>query len=558
MKKTLFIGIDAACWEYLNPLLEAGRLPTVQKLMEKGSWGVLDSTLPAQTPTAWSSIITGKNPGKHGIFDFLLRLPNGQSFITANANHRLGTTFWKLLNDQGIRVGLVDIPFTYPIDPLDGFLVCGFGTPDTTKDIVYPEHEIKWIMDNFEGFSPFVDPLLLRKGSPEEIFEAERRQQSYFVEIAIQLSKRHHIQVLAINLLFPDHANHKMPSMEQVEKAICLSDADLGRIIREFEPDNIMLFSDHGSRRVKGDFLLHAWLRDRGYCLQISRAPKERIDALNWALKRWTQKRGWSGSSEKILRNIANRLLLWLPGNGSSVQWRFLDQQVPYAYEHVFLDEEIDMYKSQVLLGSSYSGLLHFNDNGFKKQVNLSSMDKMERLTEISEELSEITDPETGRHLLAGVFRSEALYNGPANQLAPDLILDIYDSPWNILSTFRRGYLGESIRNKYFAENYSDFGHHSKLGVFVFSGQDFKSESDEFHGHVMDLPATLLYLYDVPIPSDFDGTVLTSVINSEFLEQHAIKNQPGDKDDIYIINEILSKEEEIKLSEHLQALGYLD
>ena len=100
MKKTLFIGIDAACWEYLNPLLEAGRLPTVQKLMEKGSWGVLDSPLPAQTPTAWSSIITGKNPGKHGIFDFLLRLPNGQRFITANANHRLGTTFWKLLNDQ--------------------------------------------------------------------------------------------------------------------------------------------------------------------------------------------------------------------------------------------------------------------------------------------------------------------------------------------------------------------------------------------------------------------------------------------------------------------------
>jgi predicted AlkP superfamily phosphohydrolase/phosphomutase len=558
MKKTLFVGLDAACWEYLNPLIEAERLPNVQKLMENGSWGILDSTLPAQTPTAWSSIITGKNPGKHGIFDFLLRLPGGDSFVTANANHRLGTPFWKLLNDQGLRVGLINIPFIYPIDPLDGFLVCGFGTPDTIKGVVYPEREIRWIVDSFEGFSPVVDPLILRKGSPEEIFEAERRHQSQFVEIALELSERHQVHVLAINLLFPDHANHRMPRMEEVEQAICLSDADLGRIIREFEPDNVMLFSDHGSRRVKGDFLLHAWLRDRGYCVQISRTPEERIDALNWVLKRWSQKRGWSGSSEKILRNIANRTLLWLPGNGSSIHWKTLDQQIPFAYEHVFLKEEIDISKSQILLGSSYSGLLHFNDIGYKKQGNTSSLGSSNRMTEIVEDLSEITDPETGQRILTGVYRSEVLFSGPVSQLAPELILDIYDSPWNILSTFRRGYLGESVRNKYFAENYSDFGHHSKHGIFVFSGQDFKSNAIKFHGHVMDLPTTLLYLYDVPLPLDFDGSVLTDVIRSEFVEKHPLKRQPGDNNDNYHLNEVLTDEDEVKLSEHLRALGYLD
>lgn len=557
MKKTLFVGLDAACWKYLNPLLEDGRLPTITKLMETGSWGVLESTLPAQTPTAWSSIITGKNPGKHGIFDFLLRKPGSQQFVPANAKLRLGTPFWKLLNDQGYRVGLVNIPYTYPIEPLDGFVVCGFGTPDSIEGAVYPESENSWMGEHFKDFKPVVNPKLLRTGSPEEIYEAEREHQAMFISIALELSKRNKIDVLAINLLFPDHANHKMPKMEDVEQAICESDTDLDRLIQGYEPDNVMLFSDHGSRRVKGDFLLHAWLRDRGLCVQLPRTPSEQQGAVNWVLKRLMEKKGWSGIPEKIARNLAKGVLLGMPYNNSSRFWRYFERQVPYAYEHVFFSGEIDMTRSPFYLGSSYAGLLYFNDNGHNIG-DFFALENSNRLSEIIEQLSEISDPETGERIFSGVFKSESLYSGSAVTLAPDLVLDFYDSPWNILGTFRRGYVGESVHGRYYSENYNDYGHHSRKGIFVFSGQDFKTGSSGNKGHVMDIPATLLQIYGIPVPEDYDGILLREVIDPEFIQHHPLQTQPGDEVDDQSRFDDYLREEPKKMLEHLKALGYLD
>jgi len=558
MKRTLFVGFDAACWEFFDPLIKRGCLPHIQQLMESGSWGVLESTLPAQTPTAWSSIITGKNPGKHGIYDFLLRIPGQKGFVPPTAKHRLEFPFWKWLNENGLRVGLVNVPFTYPIEPLEGFLVCGFGSPNTNEGIVYPENEIGWISEHIDGFRPIVDPMILRRGTAEEIYRAERKNQSQFIDIALELSSRYQVDVLVINLLFPDHANHKMPRMEDVERAIIASDNDLGRLINHFEPDNVMLFSDHGSRRVKGDFLLHAWLRDKGYCVQLHRTPAERADSMNWVLKTWFEDRGWSGRTEKIARKITSKGLLRLPGGKSSIYWRIVDTQIPFAYEHVFLKEDLDTSRSQILLGSSYSGVLHFNDNGYKFPEMNSTDDRTRRLSSSIEELSERSDPDTGQSLFTKVYKSDSIYNGPATQLAPDLIIDIYDSPWNILSTYRRGYLGESVKNRYFAQNSKDFGHHSKYGIFIFSGQDFKPDTNGLQGHVMDLPATILYLYDIPVPNDFDGHVMSEVINSEFIDRHPFEFQPGERKENTSLNYSVSSEEDELLVEHLRALGYLD
>jgi predicted AlkP superfamily phosphohydrolase/phosphomutase len=552
MKRTLFVGLDAACWEYLDPLLLAGRLPTVARLMNNGSWGTLDSTLPAQTPTAWSSIITGKNPGKHGVFDFLMRVPGSHTFNPISARTRQGMPFWKRLNESGIRVGLVNAPFTYPIEPLDGFMVCGFGTPDSVRDLVFPEHELGWIEERHGVLTPVVPTRILRTGTPVEIFEAELRQQTRFVEVALELAGRYQVEILVINLLLPDHANHKMPRMADVERAICESDADLSRLLEAFEPDNVMLFSDHGSRRVKGDFLLHAWLRDQGYCVQIPRQPGERAEALNFVLQRWLREQGHTGLREKVLRAASRSALLGLPNGSASRYWRQLDEKYPFAHEHVFLSDEIDPTRSQVFLGSAYAGLLHFNHR------QRSSGEHSVLFEEIAEKLVKLSDPDTGQPLFSACYSPEAIYQGPASQSAPDVILDIYDSPWNILATFRRGYIGETVRNRYFGENFRDFGHHSRKGIFIFSGSDFKAGLSGIEGHILDLPATLLHLYDVAIPEDYDGTVLTDVICDAFMDHHPVQSQVGEVGAYQLLGESYTEEENQVLVEHLRALGYLD
>lgn len=558
MKKTLFVGFDAACWDYFNPLLESGRLPTIQSLMDSGSSGTLESTIPAQTPTAWSSIITGKNPGKHGIFDFVLKNPVGLEFIPADANMRLGTPFWQRLNDAGTRVGLVNIPFNYPLEDVDGFAVSGFGTPDAQDNVVYPVEANDFVNERYPGFKPVVPPDTLRHGSPEEIYNAERDHQQTFVEIALKLARRFDVQVLAINLLFPDHANHKMPDMVDVEKAICASDEDLNQLIKGFKPDNVMLFSDHGSRRVKGEFLLHAWLRDQGYCVQQRRSSAERSEAANWVIRQWLVKHKMSGIREKVSRRLVQPLLRVMPDDAGSTYWRQINARVPYAYEQIVFSEDLDPTLSPIILGSSYSGLLYLNSKSRIKDDNGTEKNQEDILDSLRQQLLEINDPDTGEKLFPDIYDSKSIYSGPAVMYSPDLIIDIYESQWNVLGTFRRGYVGESVQDRYFSSNFRDFGHHTRDGIYIFSGMDFRRNLDGDRAHVIDLPATLIYLYNQPVPDDYDGKVMDAVIDAGFIAQHPIEYRPGDLVDTQDILNQFAASEAYTLDEHLKALGYLD
>ena len=69
-KKTFLIGIDGCSWNYVDPLLKKGKLPNIEFLIKNGTRSILNSTIPAVSPVAWSTFITGKQPDKHGIFDW--------------------------------------------------------------------------------------------------------------------------------------------------------------------------------------------------------------------------------------------------------------------------------------------------------------------------------------------------------------------------------------------------------------------------------------------------------------------------------------------------------
>src|SRR5207253_5408258 len=88
------------------------------------------STLPPWSFQAWSSFMTGKNPGKHGIYDFF-RTPVGTYDLEfVNADHRRGgATFWEVLSKAGRRVVSIAIPGTFPPDPVNGVMISGFDFP---------------------------------------------------------------------------------------------------------------------------------------------------------------------------------------------------------------------------------------------------------------------------------------------------------------------------------------------------------------------------------------------------------------------------------------------
>jgi predicted AlkP superfamily phosphohydrolase/phosphomutase len=183
--------------------------------------------------------------------------------------------------------------------------------------------------------------------------------------------------------------------------------------------------------------------------------------------------------------------------------------------------------------------------------------DRYSLAAEIASRLLEVREPDTGRPLFSNIYTATDLYEGPATDFAPDLVLDSYDMGWNIRSTqyvpgpqrMHHGYFVSSVNRR-------DFGWHSRDGVFVFSGQDFITGSAPNGAHVTDISSTLLHLYGIPVPEDFDGRVLTELMASEY-KQRAVLTQPGDEAEIALEDGDLSVEDSEALKDHLKALGYL-
>ncbi|MCI0394402.1 MAG: alkaline phosphatase family protein [Chloroflexi bacterium] len=562
--RTLVVGLDAACWEYVTPLLAAGRLPALQRLMAEGTWGALHSTLPALTPTAWASIVTGKNPGKHGVFDMLWRRPGTYEFQPTSSAVRVGTPFWQHLNARGIRVGLVNVPFTHPPGEIDGFIVCGFGTPESVANVAgpaglaSPAGALAWIQERFGDYTPRGRLKELRKTtSLDKLLADEREHQARQAQIASGLAQLYQVDVLVINLMLLDHVNHYATRPDQIEAAIGDTDSDLDHLLSAFRPDHTLLFSDHGSRRVRGDFLLHQWLLDGGYVARPERRPAERAAALHTALVQSSQAQRRRGIVEKAGRRLRREVLLRLPGPAAGRLWRQVEMTVPFAHQYVKLADDLDYHCTRLFPGSTYSGNLYLNLAGREPAGVVSPEERAALQAELARRLADISDPENGRPLFSAVYTPEQLYQGPAVAHAPDIILDGYDTPWNAKLIYP-GLISRPTLNRYFLEQHGDAGWHSKEGLFVFAGPAFRQGPAARERQVMDLPATLLYLYGVPIPEDYDGQVMGETLAGGFLDRRPVTFQPGDRETALPFEASYSADESAEVLEHLRALGYVD
>jgi predicted AlkP superfamily phosphohydrolase/phosphomutase len=489
----------------------------------------------------------------------LWRKPGDYGFKPTNAPIRQGTPFWQYLNDAGVRVGLVNIPFTHPPASIQGFILCGFGTPGPVRDLTWPPEALKWMESQFGPYKPVVSTEVLRSGQPEEILAAEKRHQAYLVEAGAALAEKYQVDVLAINLMLTDHANHKMPTMELVQEAYLQSDADIETLISSFQPDNVMLISDHGSSRLKGDFLLNIWLREHGYCVYQENTPAQQEGALSWILKQWFHDHmGRSGRSEKVLRRLIRVVLPRLPKEVQRRFWVKIENAIPFAESHMRLSTKPDFSRTAIFPGSLYSGLLYFNVSNREPSGVIPAHERKALASKLKDELSKIQEPDTGERLFTNVFSSDELYYGPAAGHAPDVIVDAYWSRWNIRTRQPAPHKGKQY-GRYFVtfDQNRDYGWHSPDGVFVFSGPAIRPGRAAHDGHLMDVPATLLHIYDVPLPNDWDGRVLLEILAPE-LSQRPIRTQPGDAEPKAFEENVYSTEEADSMISHLRALGYLD
>ncbi|MEK7728004.1 MAG: alkaline phosphatase family protein, partial [candidate division KSB1 bacterium] len=113
-RKVLLIGLDGATWRIINPMFRAGKLPNLQRLVNEGSSGVLQSLEPMVSPTIWTSIASGKTPEQHGVWDFVVAAKNVRC-----------KRIWDMATERGIKTGLCGYMVTWPPPQINGFVIPG-------------------------------------------------------------------------------------------------------------------------------------------------------------------------------------------------------------------------------------------------------------------------------------------------------------------------------------------------------------------------------------------------------------------------------------------------
>ena len=361
MAKTIIIGLDAACWEYIDPLLKEGRLTNIRKMMNNGSHGILESVLPPISPVAWSSILTGTNPGKHGVFGWK-KIDRKNSSIPVLSYDRKEIPFWHYLNSAGKKVGIFNIPVNYPIEKIDGYVLPGFEAPINKEDCVYPSNlygEIKERYGDFLNKLPLkllADFKRLEELGTESYFEKYCFSEEMRTKFAMDVSED--CDVVIFNYMITDHLNHQLKEFEFVKRAYCFVDKMIGRWLRQFPDDNYILMSDHGSTRIKGIVNLNHLFFNKGYLQlkkrQISSLNKKEVNEI---LHRILCKQGLKhGIYEKLLRRFKIFWLYLKSKKGRTNKLKDLYESEPYVFNSFLFPDQIDYEKT----------LLHTNlDDGF-------------------------------------------------------------------------------------------------------------------------------------------------------------------------------------------------
>jgi tetratricopeptide (TPR) repeat protein len=121
--KVLLIGWDAADWKVITPLMDAGKMPNVQRLVENGAMGQMATLHPPLSPMLWTSIATGKRPFRHGIHGFSEPTPDGLGVQPVTNLSRKTKAVWNILNQNGLRSAVIGWWPSHPAEPIDGVMV---------------------------------------------------------------------------------------------------------------------------------------------------------------------------------------------------------------------------------------------------------------------------------------------------------------------------------------------------------------------------------------------------------------------------------------------------
>ena len=566
--KVVVIGLDAATWTVIRPSMAEGKMPNLAKLMKAGVSGMLESILPPITPPAWTSFMTGKNPGKHGIFHFVETEYGGYAMKYANATSRRSPTVWKLLNNAGYSVGTMNIPFTYPPEPLNGFQISGMDTPSETSPFIHPPELREELVKHLGGIQ--LDLRFLGAMSTDErrnqVLAEMEQMDNQWTKAALYLLENHPQDVMMFVFMSIDTVQHYFwqhmdkghflhdlklaPKFgDAVRKVYERLDAAAGQIIDRLPPETtLFVVSDHGGGPVVDrTIFLNRYLAQLGL-LHYDEKATSGIGRLAKKLLR---------VSFSVLRStLSSRQKSWLARLFPKIRQK---SEMAYSSFTSIDWSRTKAYCSEVLASPP---CIWINLKGVKPQgiVDPGAYDAL--VTFIIEKLAELKDPRTGKPVINRVYRRNEIFHGPFAHEGADLVLDWWseDSLFSSQPSFPEdtGKPALIIREHRPSEKSEWGGTHRLNGILIARGSGFRSGAEIANARLIDIAPTLLHLLGVPVPEDMDGKVLASAFQPDFLLARPIRSGAASGTSATDRPSGYTDEEAAKVEERLQALGYLD
>lgn len=554
----LIIGLDGATFDLMLPWIEEGHLPNLARLLRGGIWGPLESTIPPITPCAWSSFMTGKNPGKHGLFDFVEPNRDGRGFQFTNASFRDGETLWACLSRHGRRVGVVNVPMTYPPEPVNGFLISGLDTPHEQSQFMYPieiRHELIEAGIHYRIDQQHLGNMrsaARRRQQLRNIAEAESARTAAFRHLSqdrpadfrmIVYGATDQVQHHFWHFMDPSHDKYD-PAGEEFRDAIRDTyihiDKQLGLLLEECDEDTVVIImSDHGfgptsSVRVRLNQVLH----DAGL---LKFQDQKLGGVITQKFAAWTDKVLRSTLSSDAKRTIAGlfpRLRVWFEN---------LDEaRIDWTQTAAFVNEAYRSSPSVWLNGAMTNG------NGESAELRQS----------VEKVLTSLVDPITGKRVIGRCYRPDEIYDGPHTERAPSILPSWWEDGFLLEQSDPRHDGRPNVeRSSAPLQGGVEFaGSHRLDGVLIASGGPIRRGSAPVNARIIDIAPTVLHLMGVPIPSDMDGRVLSEVLDKDFVESNPIEwEQTETQADSEVPEDVhaFTEQESELIARRLQALGYI-
>ncbi|MFH1537181.1 MAG: alkaline phosphatase family protein, partial [Patescibacteria group bacterium] len=502
--KVVVIGLDGGTFKLLKPLADEGIMPNFKKLLAKGSSSVLWSTMPPMTGTAWSSFATGKSPGKHTVYDFLLPDEDLSKFHITSCRDIKGKTLPEILHEGDRHPITVNMPNSWP-PRMAGKEIVITSILTQGDQFIWPEN-LKKEIPELEKYQLTPDESLRLKEKKDlyadQVLELVDNQMAGVKKI-FQTKPWDFFFYLFSSTDWIQHASYdellenRAPSPLRIYKQV---DKYLGWFMENLpENTDLIVMSDHGFKSFNKTFYFNKWLEKEGFLVTKSSGSdfKEAVTMRAKETEKIRAKKKKINVGKNIFALLEKAPILEKPAK--KIYHKIVKKYLPVNLK---VDIGIDYSKTKACFpkGSYMTNAYINNTKKFKNGAVKTEEEYIKVRDDLINKIKNLKGPD-GDPVIKNVYTKEEIYGDDTPVKCPDLFFEHADY-W-LDGQFHTGKLFE----KGVVSNKHDFD-----GIFIAYGPSFKeSHKIEQKIHIKDIAPNILHIMDVPIPKDMDGQIIPEI-----------------------------------------------